>query len=293
MRNNKDGDNMFGAIIGDIVGSTYEVEEVNYWIKNHSPRPYAERIKIMDKTTLLFKEESIPTDDTCWTLAILSAIINGDCDYETYLREYGEAEIKKGPDKFGRPRFGPGSMSWLEGKSKGHSLGNGGAMRISPIGFLFDNIEQIKEESYRATIPTHNTEEALKSAEAVAITIYLLRIGMPKEEVKDYIEKTYYNLDYNLEELRHNYTFKSKAKNSVPIAIYCFFEGEDFDDSIRKAISIGGDSDTIASITGAIAESYYGVPDDLKEKARTYLDENANNLLDQIYEKGKRKTHEI
>ena len=90
---------MFGAIIGDIVGSTYEVEEVNYWIKNHSPRPYAERIKIMDKTTLLFKEESTPTDDTCWTLAILSAIINGDCDYETYLREYGEAEIKKALDE--------------------------------------------------------------------------------------------------------------------------------------------------------------------------------------------------
>lgn len=284
---------MLGAIIGDMVGSTYEIREVKYFLNYHAPSPYEERMDIMDKKTPLFQDCSIPTDDTCWTLAMIDAIINGNRDYETYLKDYGLREIAKGNDIFGRPRFGRGSLLWIEGKKKGNSYGNGAAMRISPVAYLFDDLEEIKEESYLATIPTHNHPEAIKSAEAVATTIYLLRTGHSKEEVENYIKEHYYPLNYNLEELRHNYKFTSRAKNSVPIAIYAFFQGNDFEDCIRKAISIGGDSDTIASITGAIAETIYPIPEELKQQALNRLDDNGKNLLKQVYKDEKRLKREL
>ena len=274
---------MLGAIIGDLAGSSYEVEEVSYFRKYHKPRPYDERIKIMDKTVPLFLDNSSFTDDTCWTCAIYDAIINGNFEYEKYLREYGMRELNKGQDIYGRSRIGKGSVVWLKGTYQGESYGNGAAMRISPIGFCFDSSSQIKEESYKATIPSHNNIEALKSAEAVAISIYLLRFGIERCELKDYIENNYYKLDFDLEELRHNYTFTSRSKDSVPQAFFIFFSSNDFEDAIRKAISIGGDTDTIASITGALAEAYYGVPLELKEKLATLLDEDTYNLLKKRY----------
>ncbi len=278
---------MLGAIIGDLAGSSYEVEEVLYWKKNHLPRPYDERIKIMDKTVPLFSPNSSFTDDTSWTCAIYDAIINGDFEYEKYLREYGMRDLNKGQDIYGRSRFGRGSVEWLKGNYQGESYGNGAAMRISPIGFCFDSFEQIKEESYKATVPSHNNIEAIKSAEAVAVAIYLLRDGMERCDLKDYIESNYYKLDFDLEELRHNYTFTSRAKDSVPQAFFIFFSSNDFEDAIRKAISIGGDTDTIASITGALAEAYYGVPLELKEKLAALLDEDTYNLLKNRYFKQK------
>lgn len=172
---------MLGAIIGDKAGSNYEMEEINYWKEYKKPRPYEERIKIMDPKTPLFAENSIFTDDTVWTCAIYDAIVNGDCDYESYLKEYGKKELAKGLDKYGRGRFSPGSIKWITGNYEGTSYGNGAAMRISPIGFIFNSFEQIKEQSYLATIPSHNHIDAIKSAEAVAITIYLLRTGMSKK----------------------------------------------------------------------------------------------------------------
>ena len=278
---------MLGAIIGDLAGSSYEVEEVLYWKENHIPRPYEDRMKIMDKNVPLFSKNSSTTDDTSWTCAIYDAIINGDFDYEKYLRKYGIRDLNKGKDIYGRSRFGKGSVAWIKGNYQGNSYGNGAAMRISPIGFCFDSFEQIKEESYKATIPSHNHIEAIKSAEAVAVAIYLLKSGIDRLELKDYIEKTYYKLDFDLEELRHNYTFTSKAKESVPQAFYVFFASNDFEDAIRKAISIGGDTDTIASITGALAESYYGVPEEIKKQVIPFLDEDTYNLLDSRYFKKK------
>ena len=282
---------MLGAIIGDKAGSNYEMEEINYWKEYKKPRPYEERIKIMNPKTPLFAENSIFTDDTVWTCAIYDAIINGDCDYENYLKEYGKKELAKGLDKYGRGRFSPGSIKWITGNYKGTSYGNGAAMRISPIGFIFNSFEQIKEQSYLATIPSHNHIDAIKSAEAVAITIYLLRTGMSKKEVEEYIKKNYYPMNYSLEELRHTYTFKSKAKDTVPQALFCFFQSQDFENTIRTAISIGGDTDTIASIAGALAESYYGVPETIKEEIKKELDEDKYNLLKNKY--FNQKTHKI
>ena len=220
---------MLGAIIGDILGSYYEVLEVEYLKKYHNSRPYDERIKIMDKNTNLFTENSSCTDDSILTCAIAEAFINNDSNYEKYLKEYGLREINLGNDKYGRSRFSKGFIEWLEGNYQGNSYGNGSAMRISAIGY-FDTLEEVKEHSYLATIPSHNHEEAVKSAQIVAISIYLLRNGITKEELKEYIKKNYYDLNYDLEDLRNNYKFSSKSINSVPQALFIFFESTSFEE---------------------------------------------------------------
>ena len=273
--------NNLGPIIGDVVGSYYEVLEIEHQKKYHVNRPYEERIKILNTDKDLFLPESSYTDDTVLTCAIYDAIKNGNREYEKYLRQYGLKEINLGKDKYGRSRFGKGFVEWLKGDYQGESYGNGAAMRISPVGFLFDDLEQVKEEAYKATIPSHNNPDAILGAEAVAVAINLLRKGKPKEEVLEYIKKYYYQscLDYDLEKLQRTYKFSSKTSESVPQAFYIFNEANDFEDAIRKAISIGGDADTIASIVGALAEAYYKVPEELKLNVINYLNEDIINLL--------------
>ena len=268
---------MYGAIIGDIVGSYYEVLE----IKNKN-RSYEERMKIMDRNVPLFNENCSCTDDSILTTAIADAILNGE-SYEKKLREYGLREINLGKDIYGRSRFGKGFVEWLKNDYVGESFGNGSTMRISPIGYLFNNIDEIKNESLKATIPSHNHIESIKSSEAVAVSIYLLRRGMNKDLLKDYIEKNYFNLDYDLDDLRKNYKFTSKAINSVPQAIFCFLSSNDFEDAIRLSISIGGDSDTIACITGALAESYYGIDEEIIECAKPYIKDYMKDVIDKFY----------
>ena len=271
---------MLGAIIGDVAGSYYEVLEINYKKQFKTNRPYEERIKILDKNTPLFTSDCSYTDDTVLTCAILDAILNGNCNYQKYLKEYGLKEINLGYDKYGRSRFGHGFVDWLLSDKEGTSYGNGAAMRISPVGYLFNSLEDVKTESYKATVPSHNHIDAIIGAEAVASTIYLLRNGYSKEEVIKYIKDCYYNLDLDLETLQRNNEFSSKSSVTVPQALYIFSISNDFEDAIRKAISIGGDTDTIAAITGSIAEAYYGIPEDIKKSVYEFLNEDIINLLD-------------
>lgn len=182
-----------------------------------------------------------------------------------------------------RSRYGRSFISWLLGQSEGVSFGNGASMRIAPIGYLFDDINTIKEEVHLATIPSHNNKEAILCAESVAVCIYLARKKYSKEEIKNYIEKNYFSLDFNLEDLQRNYKFSSKSIDSVPQAIYCFIISNDFEDAIRKALSIGGDSDTIACITGGISEAYYGIPKKLKEEVEKYIPEHIKEVLIRFY----------
>lgn len=279
---------MLGAIIGDIIGSYYEVLEILERKNNKRNRSYEERIKILDENTPLFTKDCSVTDDSILTCAIYDAIKNGNNDYEKYLREYGLREVNLGLDQCGRSRFGKGFVTWLKNNQEGNSFGNGAAMRISPIGYLFDTLEEVKTESRNATIPSHNHEESIKAAESVAVSIFLLRKGMEKEEVIDYIKNNYYDLNYDLEDLQRNYSFSSKASNSVPQALYIFSISNSFEDSIRKAISIGGDTDTIAAIVGSISESYYGIPENMKQQAKPYLKDYMYDLLkDRYYKKDK------
>lgn len=262
---------MLGAIIGDVVGSIYEVLEVDYLKKNHMNRPYEERIKILDKSTPLFTSECSVTDDSILTYSIYDAIKNGNSDYETYLRKYGTEEVNLGVDRYGRSRFGRGFTEWLKGDYQGESYGNGAAMRVSAVGYLFNDIEEVKKQARLSCLPSHNHEEAIKGAEAVAVSIFLLRNGYTKEQVIDYIKKNYYSLDYDLEDLQRNYKFSSRTSESIPQALYIFSISNDFEDAIRKAISIGGDADTIAAIVGSLSEAYYGISDELIEGVKPYL----------------------
>lgn len=274
---------MLGAIIGDIAGSTYEVKEVRA-LKNKQKVSYEERIKILDKNIPLFIEGSSVTDDSILTVAIADAILNNN-DYNYYLNLYGNREVNLGNDEYGRSKFGNGFVSWLSDNSKNNSYGNGSAMRISPVGFYYEDINDVLEQTYLATIPSHNHEESIKCASAVTTAIYLAKNNYTKEEIKNYIENNYFKLDYNLEELQHNYTFTSRAINSVPQAIFCFLESNDFEDAIRKAISIGGDTDTIAAITGSISEAYYGIPEYLINESIPYLKEYMKEVVNKFYEK--------
>lgn len=274
---------MLGAIIGDVVGSYYEVLEINYYKKHKIPRLYEDRIKILDNSISLFNDNCSCTDDSILTSAIYDAIKNGDCNYEKYLKDYGNKEINLGLDKYGRSRFGKGFVSWLKGDYQGDSYGNGAAMRISPVGYLFNSLEEVKQQSRLATIPSHNNIEAIKGAEAIAVSIFLLRNGMKKSKVEEYVKKNYYDLDYNLKDLQKNYKFTSKSSGSVPQSLYIFFKSNGFEDAIRKAISIGGDSDTIACIVGSLAEAIYGIPENIKEQVKPYLKDYMIDLLSDIY----------
>jgi ADP-ribosylglycohydrolase len=274
---------MLGAIIGDVVGSTYEVLEVKYLKATGHGRGYEERIKVLDKDYPLFSEDSTYTDDTILTCAILDAIMNGNCDYEKYLKEYGLKELSNGHDKYGRARFGKGFIKWLNDESLGDSIGNGAAMRVSPIGYLFNSLPEVQLEACKATNPTHNSVEARTSAMAVASAIYMLRNGKSKDEVINYIQEDFYDLNFNLEVLQKDYKFSSISSFSVPEALYVFSQSNDFEDAIRKAISIGGDSDTIACIVGSLAEACWGVPIELQEEVSGYLDNDIIDLLNKYY----------
>lgn len=282
---------MYGAIIGDVAGSYYEILEARAR-KNKQIRSYMEKTMILDKNIPLFTEKSSCTDDSILTVAIMDAKLNNK-DYKETLKEYGLRELELGKDIYNRGRFGKGFVKWITGDYEGDSYGNGCAMRISSIGFLCNSLEEVKEESYKATIPSHNHEESIKCAEAVATSIFLLRNGISKEKLKEYIENNYFKLDYDLDQLRLNYSFTSRAIDSVPQAIYCFLESKDFENAIRTSLSIGGDSDTIAAITGALAEAHYGVPNDLLEEVKPYLRDYMLPVLEKYYDKNKKKVLEV
>lgn len=272
---------MYGAIIGDVAGSLYEVLEIEAK-KNKTIRSKIERTIILDKSIPLFTDMSSLTDDSILTCSIADAILN-NVKYEDKLKEYGKNEIDQGLDIYGRNRFGIGFVKWLYDLKAGDSYGNGCAMRISPIGYLFDDIETIKHESKLATIPSHNNKESILCSEAVAISIYLLRNGFTKDELRNYIEDKYFKLDFDLEDLRNNYTFSSKAINSVPQAIFVFLESNNFEETIRNAISIGGDTDTIACIAGSIAESFYDIPINLINDVKKYIPNNYKKIINEFY----------
>lgn len=277
---------MLGAIIGDIAGSYPEALEIKHFRKAKTPTSYEERIKIMDKNVPLFTEKSSCTDDSILTCAIADAVLRGSHDYEKYLREYGVRELNYGKDMYGRSRFGGGFVKWLEGNFQGESYGNGCAMRISPVGYLA-TLEEVKRETYLATIPSHNSEEAIQGAMAVSTSIYFLRQGATKEKIKQYIEENFYSLDFDLETLRKEYIFNMRTSESVPQAFYIFLISNDFEDAIRKAISIGGDTDTIAAIVGSLSEAYYGLDQNLVKEVMPYLRDYMYPLLDKFYKKGK------
>jgi type I restriction enzyme M protein len=251
---------MLGAIIGDIAGSRFEFH-------NHRSKDFE-----------LFAKGCSVTDDSIMTLAVAKAILACDGDWE----RLGENAVKY-MQMVGRkyPGCGFGGMfgEWVfdDNPKPYNSFGNGAAMRVSPCGFIAQSEDEAKLLVRKVTEVTHNHPEGLKGAEAAAVAVFLARNGTAKHEIEECMEKDYYALDFTLDGIRKSYQFNETCQGTVPQAIAAFLESDSFEDAIRNAISIGGDSDTLAAITGGIAEACYGVPPDLKSKALAYLD---NELLD-------------
>lgn len=251
---------MIGAIAGDIIGSIYE------W----------HNIRTTDFP--LFDPGCTYTDDTVLTVAVADATMSGE-GYGPKLKEW----YRLFPDR----GYGLGFRNWAaNGVSEGHSMGNGSAMRVSPVGFAFNTMGEVLEEARKSALPSHDHPEGIKGAQAVASAIFLARRGNGKDDMRMYIRDTFgYNLGPTLDEIRPRYHFDATCPGSVPEAITAFLESENYEDTIRKAISLGGDSDTIACIAGGIAEAFYGVPENIRVRAFEELDDRLAQIVDSFTRK--------
>ena len=253
---------MLGAIAGDIIGSIYEINNIK------------------TKEFELLTEDCFFTDDTILTVALADAILN-DRDYGVVMREYYLRYPNAG--------YGGSFHQWALDSEMGpyNSWGNGSAMRTSPVGYAFDDLDSVIEMAGHYASFTHNHPEGIKGAQSVSSAIFLARNGATKQEIKEMIiDKFDYHLSFSLDEIRPSYRFDVSCKGTVPQAIVSFLESENYEDAIRNAISIGGDSDTLACITGSIAEAYYSeVPQRISRKALAILDDRLSSVLKQFYEK--------
>jgi type I restriction enzyme M protein len=210
------------------------------------------------------------------TLAVADAIMKW-CENGGGVYDALSAETVMSMQDFGRrypySGYGGAFRRWLkdENPQPYNSWGNGSAMRVSACGWAGRTLDEVKAISLAVTEVTHNHPEGIKGAEATAVATSLARTGITKDEIRDVIIRDYYPLDFTLDEIRPGYEFDVSCQGSVPQALQAFFESTSFEDAIRNAISIGGDSDTIAAICGAVAGAYYGVPDDIREKAESFL----------------------
>lgn len=253
---------MLGAIIGDIVGSRFE------W----------NNIKSKDFEFLTYK--CFPTDDSIMTLALAQAILVSKPDHSDLSKNAVECMQSVGRN-YPDCGYGGGFRKWMfsDDPKPYNSYGNGAAMRVSAAGFAANSIEEAKELSKMITEVTHNHPEGVKGAEAIAVAIYIAKTGSSLLEIRDYIDKNYYPMNFTLDGIRATYKFNETCQDTVPQALMAFFESTDFEDAIRNAISIGGDSDTLAAICGGVAEAYYGVPAGIRKHALTFLDQQLLKIL--------------
>ncbi len=242
---------MYGAILGDIIGSPYEFDQGD-----------------KTKEFPLFSARSTYTDDSVMTIAVCKAFLDAGLDASD---EEILAELAKSLRHYGKlyPYAGYGARfnGWLANPEAGayKSLGNGSAMRVSAVAWLYNDMESVRHAAMLSAAVTHNHPEGIKGAEATASAIFLGRTGASKAEIKEYIEKEFgYDLSRTCDEIRPTYHHVETCMETVPEAITAFLEGEDFEDVIRTAVSLGGDCDTLTAIAGSIAEGFYGVPENLK-----------------------------
>jgi ADP-ribosylglycohydrolase len=253
---------MLGAIVGDIVGSIRE------------------NLRIKRKDFELFPRFSLYTDDTVLTVAVAHAILNDECYGET-IKSYARRHPLRG--------YGPKFMVWLlkPGIKPYNSLGNGSAMRVSPVAHAYDSEDLVLLHAKQSAECTHNHPEGIKGAQATALAIYLARFGADKEEIRSQITKRFnYDLDRTVESIRPDYRINLTCPGSVPEAIVAFLDSTDFEDAIRNAVSLGGDADTQAAIAGAIAEAYYkGIPPIMLEKAWSKIPQVFRDLITEFSNK--------
>jgi len=242
-----------GAIYGDIAGSQYERPEHEVAKNGNIASRYEIRMKCLDPNTPLLNEKCFFTDDTILTMAVQDCLRNGKPCNETF-KNY----IRKFADTHGK-YFGKKTLEW--GLSDEYYLNdswaNGSAMRVSPVGFYHVSLPSVLEDAKASAIPTHNSEEGIRGAQAIASVVFFAKNHKSKEQIKEYVEENFYSLHFSLDDLQKNYSFDTSCEGSVPQAIFVFLESTGFENAIRLALSIGGDTDTIASMVGAMAGAYY------------------------------------
>ena len=260
---------MYGAILGDIICSPYEFD-------------------MGDKTKdfPLFSDKSYFTDDTVMTIAVAEAFI-GAPDDENLIRQRLVHSMQKWGHRYPGAGYGIRFNCWLnsENPQPYNSWGNGSAMRVAPVAWLYHHLDAVRRIARISAEVTHNHPEGIKGAEATAASIFLARTGHSKPEIKSYIENEFhYDLSRTCDEIRPAYYHVESCQETVPEAITAFLEGNSFEDVIRTAVSLGGDCDTLTCIAGSIAEGFYGVPETLKVECRNRLDPALLNVLDHFTE---------
>lgn len=252
---------MLGAIAGDIIGSVYE-------FNNQRSKDFP-----------LFTEESTFTDDSILTVAVADVILHGGSytqAFKTYYQRY--------PNPTGS--YGMRFAEWARSPQSEpyNSFGNGSAMRVSPVGFAFNTLDTVLQQAKASAEVTHNHPEGIKGAQVTAACIFLARTGISRDAIRSYVETTFgYNLGRSLDEIRPHYTFDESCQGTVPEAIIAALDSTDFEDAIRNAVSLGGDSDTLTCITGSIAEALYGgVPDAISTQVLNILDQPLKTVTEKF-----------
>lgn len=256
---------MIGAILGDIIGSPYEFD-------------------MGDKTKVfpLFSARSAFTDDTVMTIAVAEAFLDAPEDENEIRRRLVESMQRWGK-AYPHAGYGLRFSLWLDAVEPKpyNSFGNGSAMRVSPVAWLYGDLETVRRMARLSAEVTHNHPEGIKGAEATASAIFFARTGSTKAQIKAYIEEEFqYDLSRTCDQIRPAYYHVESCQETVPEAITAFLEGESFEDVIRTAVSLGGDCDTLTCIAGSLAEAFYGVPEELKQACITRLD---SKLLDVLH----------
>ena len=262
---------MYGAIFGDIIGSRFEFDRGG-----------------KTKEFTLFTRDDDFTDDTAMTVAVAEGLLEAGKDADTdRIHECMIRSMKKWGYRYPGAGYGGRFFGWLfyqdDPKPYG-SYGNGSAMRVSAAGWLYDSLERTREVAKATAEVTHNHPEGIKGAECTAAVMYLSRTGVSKEDIRSYVIKEFgYDLSRTVDELRPLHEHVESCQDSLPKALQSFFEGSSYEDVVRNAVSLGGDTDTLGAIAGAMAEAYYGIPEEIISEGREYLPNDMLEVVDAFY----------
>ena len=258
---------MYGAILGDIIGSPYEFDMGN-----------------KSKEFPMFSKDSTFTDDSVMTVAVAEVFMDAQPNAdEEWIRRRLVSAMQRWGKAYPYSGYGVRFSCWLESEDPQpyNSFGNGSAMRVSPVAWLYHDLDTVRKMARLSAEVTHNHPEGIKGAEATAAVIFLARTGSIKEEIRKYVEREFcYDLSRTCDEIRPAYFHVESCQETVPEAIAAFLEGESFEDVIRTAVSLGGDCDTLTAIAGSMAEGFYGVPEELQAECRRRLPEDMRKILD-------------
>ena len=259
---------MLGAIVGDIVGSRFEWNNIK------------------TKDFELFTDKCDFTDDSVMTLAIAKALTESK-DFSMDLEEKTIYYMQKLGRKYPDRGYGNHFLEWIydDNPKAYNSFGYGSAMRVSPVAYVGKTLDEVKNLSRIVTSVSHNHPEGIKGAECTAASIFLAKNGSSKQEIKDLVSSEYYDIDFTLDQVREAYQYDVTCMGSLPISIVSFLEANSFEDGIRNVISVGGDSDTLAAIAGPILEAYYGIPEEIKEKSLSFLSPELIKIYDIFFDK--------